>query len=391
MMVPDWVEASHEPPRWSAKENSFILTRYADAAAVLRHPEVQVVELGNEIARLGVRWRRTFPNLVTMLGGILVHRNPPAHTTIRLFLKKSLQNFAADLSESAMRRSVDSLLDTIPSGEPVDAVHVLATRFPAMTIARALGLEENFVANVMRTGAQLIGAWHRGSSLKTYERLENEARELSAAMTEKIREQRGMTGGLGRMATLGASEFGLDDDEIAAGAFFFIMAGTRTTAMLLGNMMYLLAARPADRERVMADPGLMKACIDETMRFAGPLRHVGRVAGPEMCLSSVRIPPGSAIYVKLEVAHRDPEASEHPERFDIDRRGAPHLGFAAGIHACLGTGLAHLEAATLISTMFRRFDVELLEASPQWQEHLLFRELAKLPVVLRPISKRKTT
>jgi cytochrome P450 len=44
----------------------------------------------------------------------------------------------------------------------------------------------------------------------------------------------------------------------------------------------------------------MKACIDETMRFAGPLRHVGRVAGSEMCLSNVRIPPGSAIYVKLE-------------------------------------------------------------------------------------------
>ena len=141
----------------------------------------------------------------------------------------------------------------------------------------------------------------------------------------------------------------------------------------------------------MADHGLMKACIDETMRFAGPLRHVGRVAGPEMCLSDVRIPPGSGIYVKLEVAHRDPAAYEHPERFDIDRRGPPHLGFAAGIHACLGTGLAHLEAATLVSMMFQRFDVELFEGSPQWQEHLLFRELAKLPLVLRPIAKRKTT
>ena len=389
MTVPDWVEGSQGPPAWSARDNAFIVTRYADTAAALRHPQVQVVELGTEVAALGARWRRTFPNLVNMLDGILVHRNPPAHTSIRSFLRKSLQNFAADFSEIEMRRSAEALLDAIPSGEPVDAMQSLAARFPTITIARALGLDERFVVNVMRIGIRLIGVWHRGLSLRAYERLENEASELSMSLIEQICVQRGTLSGLGRMTALGASEFALSDAEIAAGAFFFIMAGTRTTAMLLGNMMFLLAALPAERERVQADPSLMKACIDETMRFAGPLRHVGRVTRSELCLSNVRIPPGAAINTMLELAHRDPDAYERPECFEIGRRGPPHLGFAAGIHACLGVGLAHLEATTLVSMMFQRFDIELLEGSPQWLEHPLFRELAKLPLVLRPISKRK--
>jgi cytochrome P450 len=43
-------------------------------------------------------------------------------------------------------------------------------------------------------------------------------------------------------------------------------------------------------------------------------------------------------------ANRDPRHFERPDVFDPDRRPNDHVGFSHGIHFCLGSHLARLEA-----------------------------------------------
>jgi cytochrome P450 len=385
MTLPDWVAAEPGPPQWSARERALIINRYADAAALLRHPGVRVAELTTNIAQLAERAGRSFPNLIDLLGGVLFFRNPPIQTKLRRFLRLTLGLFAPALDAPAIRAHAESVLDTTPRDEPIDAITALANRLPTRVMAGALGLPEAFVAGMRTTSNRLVEAWHYGAPLRVFEGLETEARDLSEMLTQQMGEGLDRTSGLGAMAALGKDQFRLAESEIAASAFFLIWAGTETTAALLGTSIYLMAAYPAERDRWRGGSRATKSYLDEVMRFAGPLRRLNaRLAGPGLRLSDVPIDSGTRLLAMIEQAHRDPAAYPDPTRFDPARRGPPHLGFSGGPHTCLGGVLAYREATVLIDALFRRFDVELPDRVPHWEDHPDLRRLERLEVILRP-------
>jgi cytochrome P450 len=54
-------------------------------------------------------------------------------------------------------------------------------------------------------------------------------------------------------------------------------------------------------------------------------------------------------------ANRDPDAYDHPDRFDLHRDSpAEHLAFSAGIHYCLGKPLAMLELTIALRALAER-------------------------------------
>jgi cytochrome P450 len=252
-------------------------------------------------------------------------------------------------------------------------------------MASALDLPQEFVAGTRDASNHLIKATHYGNSLGTLKRLEIDAESLSTRLIEEIRAGSSGSQGLKGMAALGENKFDLAESEIAACAFFLIWAGIETTSALLGSAIYLMAEHPAELARWRRNPQATRSFLDEVMRFAGPLRRLNaRIAQPDLRLSEIAIEGGMRVVAVIEEAHRDPAAYPDPTRFDPARRGPPHLGFGVGPHACLGGVLAYREAAILIDILFRRFDVELPDSVPHWDDHPDFRRLERLDVILRP-------
>jgi cytochrome P450 len=73
----------------------------------------------------------------------------------------------------------------------------------------------------------------------------------------------------------------------------------------------------------------------------------------------------------------------NPHELHLDRPNANrHLAFAAGIHYCLGSSLAKLEAQIAIGSLIRRLPNLDLDGEPGWRDRLTIRGVDRLPVRL---------
>ena len=100
--------------------------------------------------------------------------------------------------------------------------------------------------------------------------------------------------------------------------------------------------------------------------------------------SEVVVPKGTLVMTVLGAASHDPAVFEKPEELHLDRANANrHLGFAAGVHYCLGASLAKLEAGVAITSLIRRFPQVALAGDPTWRDRLTIRGVDHLPLALR--------
>jgi cytochrome P450 len=83
-------------------------------------------------------------------------------------------------------------------------------------------------------------------------------------------------------------------------------------------------------------------------------------------------------------ANRDPRHYPDPDRFDVARNPADHLGFGTGIHFCLGAHLARLEAEVVLRLLTERIARIELAGEPRWRHNPALRGLASLPLRLTP-------
>jgi cytochrome P450 len=90
------------------------------------------------------------------------------------------------------------------------------------------------------------------------------------------------------------------------------------------------------------------------------------------------------VTVLLGAANRDPDVFPEPARFDITRGNArDHLAFSAGIHYCVGAGLARMEGVIGLRSLAERFPALRVSGRPVRRNLQTLRGFEHLPVTLR--------
>jgi cytochrome P450 len=158
----------------------------------------------------------------------------------------------------------------------------------------------------------------------------------------------------GRMGTL----------DLIANAVLLLVAGHETTVNLISNGMLTLLRRPDHLARLRQDPRLAPRMIEEFLRYEPPIQFNRRKAPEDMVFSGVHIPKGALVILLLAAGARDPKRFDDPDRFDPDRANNQHFGFGGGIHYCLGTPLARIEAEMALTALAQRLINPVLAADP---------------------------
>jgi cytochrome P450 len=178
----------------------------------------------------------------------------------------------------------------------------------------------------------------------------------------------------------------LTREDLTAQIMTLYVAGHEPTAGLVGNGMLALLDHPDQWALLQSDRSLLRNAVSELLRYDGPNQFVRRVATRDMDFDTpdgtVTIPAGSVIYASPGSANRDGTRwGVSVDDVDITRPDAgQHLQFGAGVHACLGSHLARLQAETMFTALLDRFDGIELAGEPDWNTRMVIRGLNRLPV-----------
>jgi cytochrome P450 len=143
--------------------------------------------------------------------------------------------------------------------------------------------------------------------------------------------------------------------EIRTQLISLILGGNETTRHLIANILARLACEPALLEQLHADPSLVAAAVEESLRLEPPIHQMIRTIekpverfGPSMC-------PGDKIVYAVASANRDEHVFDEPDTWRLDRaNGRDHLAFGDGPHICPGMSIARLEGKVTAEVFVER-------------------------------------
>ncbi|TKJ16564.1 cytochrome P450 [Blastococcus sp. CCUG 61487] len=314
--------------------------------------------------------------------------DPPDHTRLRRLVSRSFTPRATLASESMIQATADRLLDELDRRAvdgPVDLVDAYAAQLPVLVIADLLGVPTDRREDFLRWGAAAAATLDVGLPFRRYVAAENALRAMHAFLREHFDRLRRDPGEdlVSRLVTLPADD-ALTERELHATVMLLLGAGFETTVNLIGNAVALVDAHRDQWDALAAEPAGWDDAVEEVLRIDSPVQLTGRTARADVELAGHAVPEGTRVTVLLGAANRDPAVFEEPARFDVTRPNArEHLAFSAGIHYCLGAGLARLEAVVALRALTERFPALRVAGPGERRDLRTLRGFEVLPVRLR--------
>jgi cytochrome P450 len=177
----------------------------------------------------------------------------------------------------------------------------------------------------------------------------------------------------------------LNDMELLNILFLFMFAGLDTVTSSMSCTFAWLAQHPDERQKLVDDPSLIPAAVEEIMRFESPVPSGMRYAEDEIDLGDgLIVHKGEAMHPIWAAGNVDPNAYPDPLTVDFARR-PNHIVFASGTHRCLGSHLARLEMRLAVEEVLRR--IPNFSVAPDEElvyDNVAVRNVTYLPIVFEP-------
>jgi cytochrome P450 len=381
----------HEPVHHTPM-GVYMLSRYADASAIVRDPALSNNERNSDLYQAFVEANpehRPGPFDDEFGQAVILFLDPPDHTRLRGLVSKAFTPKVIGRLRPRIEQIVEERLDAVATrGDGrMDVVTDLAYPLPVVIICELLGVPPEDHATFQGWSSDLAHSIDPDPLISP----EQQERIMAAADAfldyfRALIERRRRDPGDDLLTGLIAAEEGgdrLSENELLATGLFLLIAGHETTVNLIGNGTLALLRNRDQLERLRSEPSLDRNAIEELLRFDSPVTFTQRITLADYQLGDVTIPARQQVIPILAAANRDPAVFPEPDRLDLGRENANrHLAFGGGHHFCLGAALARLEGEVAIPALVRRFPTVELVGEPERRDTFTLRGLTHLPVAI---------
>jgi cytochrome P450 len=351
---PAWKRLRDQAPLYyNEKYRFYALSRYEDVSREL--PNWDTYRSG----------RGTTMDVITsgieVPPGVILFEDPPLHDLHRRLLSKVFTPRRMEEIEPLTRQFCVRALDPLIGSGRFDFIEDIGAMVPMRTIGYLLGIPEQGQRRIRDKTDQALGLKDGTAKVVTADTFENSYQlfvdyiEWRAEhpsddlMTQLLNAEIEDVDGVRRP---------LSRTEVLMYTSMIAGAGNETTTRLIGFIGQLLSDHPEQRRQLVDDFALVPRAIEEVLRYEAPSPVQARYVASDAEHYGQTIPEGSVMLLLNGSANRDERHFPDADRFDI-HRGGGHLSFGQGLHFCLGSALARMQARVVLEEVLKRW--------PDWE------------------------
>ena len=380
-----------------------LVTRYDDVLEIIKDTDTFSSETGGGAAmpvnaELADRIRKLYKEEGGYKRiGTMLTIDPPDQTRYRKLVNKAFTARAVSSLEPNIREISSGLIDSFINEDKVEFVKKFAVPLPVRTIAKALNVPEDRLADFKRWSDDNIAAI--GTALSDDQRLVHERgiiefQHYFAEQFEKRRENPEddiltnlLNARIDKDEDPDLPDEPLTMEEMLSIISQLVVAGNETTTKTLTEMMRLLGENPEQWKMLRDDPERAGKVVEETIRMTTPTQGFWRFAKRDVEVAGTKIAAGTRMVVMFASANRDESVFPDGDTFDPDRDDLfSHLAFGKGAHYCLGASLARLELRVALEELVKRIDSFELTAANNFDylPSFMLRGLKSLEIEINP-------
>jgi cytochrome P450 len=327
----------------------------------------------------------------------LLTSDPPRHSQLRRVISSAFSPNTIYKLKPRIEQICHDMIDNVIEQGHMDLINDLSYPLPVTVIAGLLGIPAQDQDTFKKWADDLLGST-RGSSnnlptdkdsQKIFARVQSEMDLYFNNIIEKRRIQKQLSSSNDLIDNLLRAEIDgnkLSGKDILAFCSLLLLAGHVTTVNLISNAVRSLLEYPQQLKQLLLlqtngnlhkdYDSLISSAIEETLRYRSPVQGVFRFATHDVTLGGQgqgkekAIQRGQRMIMWIGSANHDESIFTNAEIFDINRNTTDtHLAFGHGIHFCLGSILATLEAQVVLKIILDR--LHNLRFANEYNEELL--------------------
>jgi cytochrome P450 len=355
----------------------YLVSKHADIMEIERQPDIFTSGGGenpgseNPILtnKAGDEFTKSLTGGSVRIMDMLPWMDPPEHSLVKdiavdWFRPNNLKKWEAPIRQLA-REAVDKLLQTDGN---IDFVKDFAMHYPLHVVMSLFGVPESDEPRMMSLSQDLFGTDDPDTIREDIEPVSPAAaaqqwaavvQDFYAYFDVLLQDRRAHP--RDDLATIIANARTADGEfhppEIAYGYFVAIAtAGHDTTTSTLAGGIHALAQNPELLQRIKNDLSLAPAFINESLRWASPVKHFMRTALAPYTLRGRDIKVGDRLMLLYQSGNRDVDIFDEPDVFNIDRHPNKHIAFGYGPHMCIGMHLAKQELRIMTEELLPKIE-----------------------------------
>ena len=360
-----WHEAGDRPAFW-------VLTRYADVAAVYRDAERFTSERGNVLDTLLAGGDPAAGRMAAVTDG-------RRHKELRAVMMRGFTKATLAAVADNVRRATTQLVAAAVAAGTADFATDVAAKIPLAAICDLLDVPAADRGELLRMTSTALAAadgapveadaWGARSDILLY------FTELAAKRRDRPADD--------LLSILVGSRIDgepLSHQEIIYNCYSLIMGGDETTRYSMVGAVRALAEHPDQWHAYTTGAVDTDSAVEEILRWTTPTLHAGRTATEDVLLGGQFIEAGDLVTIWNGSANADERQFDEPGTLRLDRTPNRHLTFAYGPHFCIGAPLARIELQVALKVLFERLPKLALAAEPKYRDSYHFHGLEKLDV-----------
>lgn len=333
----------HWNPPADGRRGFWVVSRHESILAVYRDDAHFTSERGNVLVTLLEGGDAGAGRMLAVTDG---HR----HHELRKILQRVLSPRVLDQVAATVRVNTRRWIREAVESGGCDFAERIAARIPMTTVANLLGVPEQDQDYLLSLTRAALSADDEDVDEVDSEMARNEILMYFADLVDERREAPG-DDVISMLIASSVDGVPLTDEDVVLNCYSLIIGGDETSRLTMIDCVRTLAARPGEWGRLKRGEVAVDTAVDEVLRWASPTLHFGRSVVRETELHGVRLRPGEIVTLWHASGNRDERVFDRPGEFDLGRTPNRHLAFGYGPHFCVGSYLAKVEIAELLTAL----------------------------------------